>query len=100
MLRSGSANFEGAPITTVLSGPIGTKPTGWPSGRHGAAVTPPAHIDLREEVKPSEQHGSTIADFDADGIELRLFTWNRNRESVEAIDGLQPFHTTRVARPA
>ena len=100
MLRAGSASFERTPITTVLSGPIGTKPTGWPSGRRGVAATPPAHIDLRLDVTPIEEHGFTIADFDADGIDLRLFKWNRNSESVEAIDNLEPFHTTRVTRPA
>ncbi|MFN7918163.1 MAG: hypothetical protein U0Q55_22655 [Vicinamibacterales bacterium] len=99
ILRSGADHFEQAPITTVLSGPIGTRPGGWPSGRRGIGATPPAHIDLREEVKPIEEHGFTIADFDEDGIDLRLFKWKLNSDPVEAIDTLQPFHTARVSRP-
>jgi hypothetical protein len=96
MLRSGTQNFEANPITTVLSGPIGTNPTGWPSARRGIGATPPAHVDLRQEVAPIEQHGFTMADFLPDRIELRFFKWDLKTNSPDAIDSLEPFHVTRL----
>lgn len=100
MLRAGTLHFEDNPITTVLAGPIGTGPTGWPSAFRGVGPTTPAHLDLREEVKPIEQHGFTIADFYADRIVLRFFKWDVKTESIEAIDQLSPFHTTTLTRRA
>ena len=85
-------------MTAVLAGPIGTSPIGWPSAFRGVAPTPPAYLDVQEEIKPIEQHGFTLADFLADRIVLRFFKWNRATDSPEAIDSLQPFHTTEVGR--
>ena len=99
MLRCGNANLEANPVTTVLSGPVGTSPGGWPSGRRGIGATVPEHIDLREEIAPIEQHGFTVADFRPDSIDLRFFKWDVNTEKPEAIDSLEPFHTTRLPRP-
>ncbi|HUR36122.1 MAG TPA: hypothetical protein VM032_20105 [Vicinamibacterales bacterium] len=98
--RFGSQSIETHPITTVLSGPIGTSPGGWPSARRGIGATPPSHLDLREEVAPIEQHGFTIADFRPDGIDLRFFRWDVRSQNPDAIESLEPFHTTRLARPA
>jgi hypothetical protein len=99
MSRSGTEDLQANPITTVLSGPIGTNPTGWPSGRRGIGATPPAHIDLREEISPIEQHGFTLMDFQQDRIDLRFFKWNVNADRPEAIDSLQPFHAATLQRP-
>jgi hypothetical protein len=55
---------------------------------------------MQEVVKPIEQHGFTIADFTPDKIALRLFKWDVNTQSVEAIDKLQPFFAAELARPA
>jgi hypothetical protein len=99
MLRSGKLDLAKTPITAILSGPIGTGPLGWPSGRRGVGSTPPAYLDVKEEVKPIEQHGFTIADFLPDRILLRFFKWDVNTESPEAIDNLQPFHSTELGRP-
>jgi hypothetical protein len=61
--------------------------------------TPPAHLDVKEEITPIEQHGFTIADFLADRIVLRFFKWHVNVDSADAIDNLQPFHSTELGRP-
>jgi hypothetical protein len=98
MLRSGALDLAANPITTVLPGPIGTRPEGWPSARRGIGATPPAHLDLREEIKPIEQHGFTLADFLADRIVLRFFKWDVRTQSPDAIDRLEPFHTTELTR--
>jgi len=99
MLRCGTGNFAANPVTAVLPGPIGTGPTGWPSGRRGIGATVPAHIDLQEEIAPLEQHGFTVADFQPDRIDLRFFKWNVNAESLDAIDSLEPFHLTTLRVP-
>jgi hypothetical protein len=98
MRRSGLINLESNPITAVLSGPIGTRPGGWPSAVRGIGATPPAHLDMREDVKPIEQHGFTLADFLPDRIVLRLFKWDVKTQLPEAIDTLEPFHTTELRR--
>jgi hypothetical protein len=96
--RAGQINLESSPVTAVLSGPIGTRPGGWPSAFRGVAAAPPAHLDVREDVKPIEQHGFTIADFLPDRIVLRLFKWDVKTQSPETIDALEPFHTTELPR--
>jgi len=98
ILRAGGLDVGANPVTAVLAGPIGTSPIGWPSAFRGVAPTPPAYLDVQEEIKPIEQHGFTLADFLADRIVLRFFKWNRATDSPEAIDSLQPFHTTEVGR--
>jgi hypothetical protein len=99
MLRSGALNLSGNPVNIVLAGPVGTRPSGWPSGRRGTGAMPPAHLDMDEQVKPIEQHGFTIVDFTPEKIVLRLFKWDRKTQPVEAIDTLEPFHTAELIRP-
>ena len=99
ILRSGTLNLEKTPITAVLAGPIGTSPGSWPSAFRGVGSTPPAYLDVREEIKPIEQHSFTIADFLPDRIRLRFFKWDLKTQAPEAIDSLQPFHTSEVGRP-
>jgi hypothetical protein len=102
MLRSGKLDLTGNPITVALSGPIGsrTTPLGWPSGRRGTGAFPSALLDFKEEVRPIEQHGFTLVDFTPDKIVLRFFTWDWRTQKVDAIDTLEPFHTTELVRPA
>jgi len=99
ILRSGNAPMERTPVTAVLSGPIGTSPSGWPSTFRGVASQPPQHLDVAEEVKPIEQHGFVLADFTPDGVVLRFFKWDVKTQSPDSIDTLQPFHVTELQRP-
>jgi hypothetical protein len=99
ILRSGSLSLADNPLTTVLSGPIGTAPGAWPSAFRGVGSTPAQHLDLQEEVKPIEQHSFTIADFLPDRIRFRFFKWDLKTQPPEAIDTLQPFHMTEIGRP-
>jgi len=100
MMRSGRLDFSANPINAVLTGPISTRPSGWPSARRGTGALPPTHLDMDEDVKPIEQHGFTIADFAPDKIVLRMFKWDVKTQSVEAIDTLDPFHTAVLTRRA
>ena len=101
MLRSGVFDLQGNPINVALSGPIGSRPgpIGWPSGRRGTGAMPPAHLDMDEKIKPIEQHGFILADFTPEKITLRFFKWDWKTQAVEAMDTLEPFHTTELARP-
>ena len=96
MHRTGQVNLASRPITTVLSGPIGTSPTGFPSGVRGVGATPPDHIDLEESVAPIEDHGFTLADFLPDRIVLRQFKWDAETQPIDAIDRMEAFYTTEV----
>ena len=73
---------------------------GWPSAFRGVGSTPPQRLDNQEEVKPIEQHSFTIVDFLPDRIRLRFFKWDLKTQPPEAIDTLEPFHTTELQRPA
>ena len=96
--RAGRVALEKTPVTTILSGPIGTGPGGWPSAFRGVAPGIPTHLDLVEAVKPIEQHGFTLLDFTPDRIMIRLFRWDVKTMPVEAIDRLEPFYTTELGR--
>jgi hypothetical protein len=96
MHRAGTLNFNANPLTTVLSGPIGTSIRGFPSVVRGVGATPPSHLDLEEAVAPIENHGFTIVDFLPDRIELKQYRWDVNSQPVEAIDRLEPFHASTL----
>ena len=100
MSRSGSQDFSRNPITVALSGTGGTRATGWPSsGWRATLATPSKVLDFEETVKPIEQHGFTLVDFTPDKMVLQMFKWDINKQPVEAIDTLQPFHTAELPRP-
>jgi hypothetical protein len=99
MLRSGQLSLKPNTVNVVLAGPIGTRPSGWPSGRRGTGAMPSAHVDLEEQVKPIERHGFTLVDFMPDRMTLRFFKWDVNTEPAEAMDTLEPFHTAELVRP-
>jgi hypothetical protein len=99
MRRSGTLDMHANPINAVLTGPISTRPAGWPSARRGTGALPPQHLDMDEQVKPIEQHGFTIADFSPDKIVLRMFKWDVKMQGPDAIDTLEPFHTVELAKP-
>lgn len=100
IVRSGKVDLSANPVVSVLTGPVGTSPGGWPSGIRKVGARPPIHLTVDEHVKPIEQHGFTIADFTPDTIVLRFFKWDVNTQSAEALDTLEPFHTADLKRPA
>ena len=100
MQRSGALDLRENPVTAVLSGPVGTAPAGFPSAVRGIPSSPPAHLDLVEAAPPREQHGFTLVDFLRDRAVIRLFAWDVNSQPLNAIDSLEPFHTTEVPVPA
>src|SRR5581483_5121825 len=99
IVRSGPLKLEKNPLTAILAGPIGTSPGGWPSAFRGVGPTTPTHLEVQDEVRPIEQHSFTIVDFLPDRIRLRFFKWDVKTQSPDAIDRLEPFHTSEIGRP-
>jgi len=98
--RTGTVELSANPVVAVLTGPIGTRPGGWPSGIRKIGAQPSLHLQMDEQVKPVEQHGFTLADFTPDKVVLRMFKWDVKTQAPEAIDTLEPFHVAELARPA
>ena len=49
---------------------------------------------------PLEEHGFTLVDFLEDRTVVRLFKWDVNSQTLDAIDELEPFHTVELEAPA
>ena len=99
MLRSGSHSFEANPIHTIISGPPGTGGA-WPSRVRGVLPSVPSHLDFEEEMKPIEENGFMLVDFDKEKTVLRFFKWDIETQSPEEIDTIEPFHTEEIPKPA
>jgi hypothetical protein len=95
ILRSGDSSFRSNPITTVLSGPLGTGPLGWPSVFRGTGALPPSGIEIDESLRPLEKNGFTLFDWTEEGVTIRFFSWKLG-EDPAAIDRLEPFHTLEI----
>ena len=96
--KSGEIDLSSNPVISVLTGPIGTRPGGWPSGARKIGAQPSLHLTMEETIKPIENHGFTLAEFTEDAVEIKLFKWDRNSQSVDDIETLQPFHTQKFLR--
>ena len=99
MHAAGNRNFSDNPITNILCGPVSTAEWGFPSNVRGVRAAPSQYLDFQEQVPPFEQHGFTIVDFEQDRITAKLFKWDVNTQSVDAIDTLEPYYTVNLDRP-
>jgi hypothetical protein len=97
--RSGNLSLRDNPVTTILSGPIGTSPAGFPSVVRGSPPRVSQHLAMTEAVAPLEQHGFTLVDFLPDRAVVSLFKWDVNSEPTNAIDTLEPFHVLELPTP-
>ena len=96
MHRAGGVNMAARPVTTVLSGPVGTSIRGFPSVVRGIGASIPEHLEMEESMAPIEDHGFTVVDFLPDRISLRQYKWDVDRQPLEAIDTLEPFYSTEL----
>jgi hypothetical protein len=89
--RTGSTDLSANPVHVALSGTLGSKGAGFPSGLRATPPKPAGHVDLREEIKPLEENGFMLADFTPEKITLRFFRWSDRTQSEDEIDRLQAF---------
>jgi hypothetical protein len=98
MLAAGPHDFSRHPVITALPGPLGTSTGGWASEFRGVGPAVPNHIRMEETVTPLEENGFSLMDFSPEAITIRYFKWNQKTQPVEAIDHLEPFHTSELKR--
>jgi len=87
------------PITSVLTGAIGTGALGWPSRFRGTVPIPSQVIESEVEIEPIEENGFTLADFTRDAVRFSFFRW-KPEHGEEAIERLEPFREIELPRPA
>ena len=100
IFRTGATSLERNPVIAALSGTLGTGDGGWPSVFRGIGALPSKVLEMEESLKPVEENGFAIVDFTPADLTIRYFKWKAGRDAVEAIDTLQPFKTTKLARNA
>jgi hypothetical protein len=88
-------DLTGNPVVSVLSGPLGTG-VGWPSASRGTRAMTPGGLVVDELLPTIEENGFLIVDLTPQNITIRFFKWRH--DSVEMIDSLEPFRTTRLQR--
>ena len=98
--RSRNLDLSNNPVTSVLSGPVGTSIRGFPSVVRGIGSMPSSVLDVDEQVAPLEEHGFTLVDLLHDRTVVQLFKWDVNSQDLAAIDSLTPFHTVELEVPA
>ncbi len=96
---TGETDLSANPVFSVLCGTIGTGEQGWPSHSRGVLPQSALQLVMNEVVPPIEQHGFTIAEFTKDAVTIKMFKWDRRRQSANDIDTLKPFHEMELSRP-
>ena len=98
MHATGNIDLSANPVTSILSGPLGTG-VGWPSARRGMVPQVPVGIKFDETIPAIEQNGFILADFTPDRINVRFFKWDNRKQPTTDIDTLMPFYTLELKRP-
>jgi hypothetical protein len=99
MTRTGEHDLGKNPVYSIITGPLGTDTIMWPSSSRGMRPQAPAGLDFNELLQAEEKHGFIIADYDAEGVVIRHFKWDRDIHSVADIDSLEPYKVTVLKRP-
>jgi hypothetical protein len=84
--RCGRLDLSSNPVVSVLPGPVGTDGTAWPR-----AVEHPNQLDVTDRWTPIRENGFAVLDFFRERIEVALFRWNGQQQSVADIPALEPF---------
>lgn len=97
VLQSGDLDLSANPLTTILSGPLGTGDLSFPSAARGELPWTPAILEARQLAALQERNGFTLLDITPDRVTARLFAW-RPLEPMEAIASLEPRSTIVIER--
>ena len=93
ILRSGPMDFSDNPVVTMLPGTLGTGNNFHTDAQH------PNHLDATNEWGLIGENGFLIADFYADRVECKFYTWDGTVQMIPSIAGLEPAYRTTL-RPA
>lgn len=97
IIKSADLDLSANPVTTVLSGPLGTGAIGFPSAFRDTPPRVPNQLIVEEMLKPLEKNGFTIIDLTPQSIKFRLFAW-RPPQPVEEIDTMKPILNFELKR--
>jgi hypothetical protein len=95
--RNGKQDLRHNPVHAVLTGSISTGPKGWPSAARGTPPLVASDLGVREDLKPLEWNGFTLADFSRDRCAFRMYRWKLGQPEAE-LDQIDPFHSFIVER--
>lgn len=97
IVKNGAADLSRNPVATVLTGPVSTGPTGWPSVGRKTPPLVPVGMEVRAGLAPLEHNGFTILDVGPEFVEGRFFKWKLG-EAEAALEKLEAFHRFRLER--
>lgn len=98
ILASGAHSLRENPAVSVLVGPPGTGPLGWPSKFRGQRPIPSETLTVDEILAPIEENGFSLLDVTPDAVEVSQFRWTP-AQGEAALDSLEPFVRHRFPRP-
>lgn len=87
------------PALAVLTGPVSSNRLFFPSSARNQPAAVSAVLEAEEFVRPIEENGFTLLDFDEAGVRISLFRWKPD-DGEAALDALEPFHVQDFPRPA
>lgn len=97
IVASGDLDLSANPIHAFLVGSIGASKSGFPSFARGTPPSTPAALKAEGFEFPKEENGFSIVDVEPDSVTVRQFRWT-DSVPLAAIDTLEPFDTTVIAR--
>jgi phosphodiesterase/alkaline phosphatase D-like protein len=95
--RNGAQDLRRNPVVSILSGPVSTGPTGWPSSARKTPPLVPTGMEVKAGLSPLEHNGFTILDVTPDAVEGQFFKWKLG-EPESGLEAMRPFHRFRHAR--
>ncbi|MDJ0850060.1 MAG: hypothetical protein QNK04_16945 [Myxococcota bacterium] len=98
IVASRGQSFRENPVVSVLVGPLGTGPLGWPSEFRGQSAVPSGTLEVEEILEPLEENGFSLLDVTRDEVRVSQFRWTP-AQGDDALDDLQPFAVHRFRRP-
>jgi hypothetical protein len=98
ILRSGEADFSANPISTIISGAVGTKGLGWPSSRGRPHAWTSLVLEAEEKLPALELNGFNIIDVERDRIVVKSFGFDGENDDPAVLDTLEPFRESVFER--
>ncbi len=94
MCQSEDIKYE-TPIEVILTGPLGTGDTGFPSSYRNTPASSSLLVDMDEKLEAVEKNGFTIIEITRDEMKFTLYTWRPHKNEpisnqIYRINNLEP----------